>query len=172
LEETEEETIGRARRLRLDLDCMRLYPNTCESNLFDVIKKYNPSMAILDSIGKAASNPADEVNVAKILKKDVAMVHKCPVLIISHVTKDQAIAGMNDLVHEVDAVMTFFPTRERKGPRDEPPRELETTKNRRAPTGCVTYSMVQSGLIERPEGWTEGAGEETEEEEIDEKDGA
>lgn len=165
LEETEGETIGRARRLGLDLDSLLLYPNTATSSLFEVVAHFKPSMLIIDSIGKVASNPADEVEVAKALKKDIATMHRCPVLIIAHVTKDQVIAGMNDLPHEVDCVMTFFPTRDRKGPRDEPPRELEVTKNRMHPTGCVTYSMAQGGLIERPENWTEGSEEKEEEKE-------
>lgn len=152
LEEDEDETIDRARGLGLDLSCMRIYPMGCEADLFEVIARYKSSAIIIDSIVKVAGeNPADAIKVCGVLKKDVASKNRSPVIIISHVNKDEAIAGLQALQHEVDWTGTIFPIEElRKSKRDEPPREMQSYKNRFGRTGYARFDMTDTGLIEIP----------------------
>lgn len=138
---------ARAVRLRIDgrrmLRFIDLRKGVADINA--VLKKYQFGLLILDSLKGLSEDPEDQIAICKTIKEYASFVH-APAIISHHITKDEAIAGLMALQHEVDATMTFFPdTTEIIG--GEPIRVLEVMKNRngQAFRQCI-FAMTKDGL--------------------------
>lgn len=144
-EEALEEVKQRADRLNLsELYRIRMVPAMNGANVAKVLQRHNePSIVIIDSLqGLVGDEPELQLEVCKIGKL-YAVQLRAPVIIISHVTKDDVIAGRMTLQHAVDTTMTFFPEENK-----EDYRTLHVLKNRfgRAHIGYV-FEMTAEGLI-------------------------
>lgn len=109
------------------------------------------SGVVVDSLsGLCADDLRLQVEVAKRLGK-VAVKRNVPVLLLSHVNKDDELAGLRALQHEVDATLSLFPTDEavgKKGERGEFPRVLKTHKNREGEAPAeMRLRMTERGLV-------------------------
>lgn len=140
-----------------------------------ILKHFQFVLLFLDSL-KAIAGDDDmmQIEVCKVVKEYCTFQH-APGVISHHVTKDDAIAGLMALQHEVDSTHTFFPDAERiirseKDPEtiraeqklvklgkmagpvipyvDEAVRVLEVQKNRNGPafTQCELL-MTSRGLV-------------------------
>lgn len=107
-----------------------------------------PKMVIIDSLnGLVGEDDALQLEVCK-LSKQYATRYSCPFLIISHVTKSDAIAGRLSLQHAVDTTLTFFPDPSLVEDGEEPIRVLEVMKNRFGKAGTKCYfDMTEHGLV-------------------------
>lgn len=125
----------------------------CETNLGvirDVIEKYNPEIAVIDSIqtmyneevGSAPGNVSqvrESTNVLMQLAKGLNI----SVFIVGHVTKEGTVAGPRVLEHMVDTVLYF------EGDRHASYRILRGVKNRFGSTNEIgVFEMQKSGLEE------------------------
>ncbi len=125
----------------------------CETNLGvirDVIEKYNPEIAVIDSIqtmyneevGSApgsVSQVRESTNVLMQLAKGLGVT----VFIVGHVTKEGTVAGPRVLEHMVDTVLYF------EGDRHASYRILRGVKNRFGSTNEIgVFEMQKSGLEE------------------------
>jgi DNA repair protein RadA/Sms len=124
-EEALEEIKLRADRLNIkNLQYIRMAPAMGGGlDLAKIMANREPVAVIIDSLqGFAGDNLIGQVHICETAKKAAVMLN-APFILISHVTKDGELAGLNDLQHAVDTTMTFFP--------DETGiRMLEVTKNR------------------------------------------
>lgn len=72
------------------------------------LKEYKPSIAILDSLqGLIGKDDAGQIDFCKIAKVHAIRLG-CPFIMISHVTKDEMLAGTMTLQHEVDVTAIIF----------------------------------------------------------------
>jgi DNA repair protein RadA/Sms len=109
-----------------------------------------PLAIVVDSMSSLTTNPEEEVMLAKRFKEYATSLY-CPVLIITHVTKDRDMAGLMDLQHEVDTLALLTIDHEDECDRDPcgcSRRELSVpTKNRFGPSGVVVrFYMTPRGL--------------------------
>jgi predicted ATP-dependent serine protease len=80
------------------------------SSVAQLIENRKPCAVVLDSLrGLVGSDQGAALEACKLCKV-LAVDNHCPIIIVQHVTKDEQISGSNDDQHEVDTVMTFFPT--------------------------------------------------------------
>jgi AAA domain len=126
----------------------------------EVFARWKPGIFVLDSIQKYARSDAEQIELAADLK-EVSTEHKCPVIIISQVNKEEEFAGSNGLQHEVDALVIFstaeslvtpsgreiFPPLDPENPdKIEPFRILRTKKNRNGDSYESYFVMDRLGL--------------------------
>ena len=125
----------------------------CETSLesiFAGIRESNPDMVIIDSIQTIATDTLESSAgsvgqvrecAAQLLK--FAKETHTPVILIGHINKEGAIAGLKVLEHIVDAVIQF------EGDRHYMYRILRAIKNRFGSTSEIgIYEMNQTGLRE------------------------
>jgi DNA repair protein RadA/Sms len=185
---------ARAKRLRIPPDLLKrvrmVDVRKGGAEVSAILQHFKFCLLFLDSLKAIAGDDnAVQIEVCKVVKEYCTFQH-APGILSHHVTKDEAIAGLMGLQHEVDSTHTFFPDAERivrteKDPEtiraeeklvklgkmtgpvipyvDEAVRVLEVQKNRNGPafTQCELL-MTSRGLVpyEDPED-----DEETEEEE-------
>ncbi len=134
------------------------------ANIGEILHKRKPKFVVLDSLqGLTGDDDGAQLAVLDIVKKH-AVELKCPIVIISQVTKDGELAGLNKLQHHVDTTMSFFPE-------DDGIRILDVMKNRFGRAFISqAFEMTETGLVHLP-GY-EGPGDEDEddEEDLDEDD--
>jgi DNA repair protein RadA/Sms len=79
------------------------------ANVGEILHKRKPKFVVLDSLqGLCGDDDGAQLAVLDIVKKH-AVDLRCPIIVISQVTKDGELAGLNKLQHHVDTTMTFFP---------------------------------------------------------------
>lgn len=125
----------------------------CETNLGvirDVIEKYNPEIAIIDSIQTmyneevgSAPGSVSQVRESTNVLMQLAKGLNISVFIVGHVTKEGTVAGPRVLEHMVDTVLYF------EGDRHASYRILRGVKNRFGSTNEIgVFEMQKSGLEE------------------------
>ncbi len=130
------------------------------ANIGEILHKRKPRFVVLDSLqGLTGDDDAAQLAVLDIVKKH-AVDLKCPIVIISQVTKDGELAGLNKLQHHVDTTMSFFPE-------DDGVRILDVMKNRFGRAFISqAFSMTETGLVHLP-GY-DGPGDDEDEDEDEE----
>jgi DNA repair protein RadA/Sms len=146
-EESTEELKARAVRLQLtqkELDMIRVIPMGSTSDMASILMSRKPSGMIIDSLqGLCGTDLEAQVEFCKALK-DYTVPGKFPAMVISHVTKEEGIAGLMALQHAVDmcALFTVY---------EDGVRELKGTKSRFGPCVERLFNMTELGLVERGE---------------------
>lgn len=159
-EEQIEQIHARADRLELTEDeklMIRMVPAMSGGvDLNGILERYKPPLMILDSLkGLVGEDDAKAIEVCKIFKQ-FCTVYKCPGILLTHVTKEEMIAGKLTLQHEVDTTMTLFPDDERvieyEPGKSEAVRVLDVVKNRNGPAFVSQeFLMTALGLVEYEE---------------------
>lgn len=142
-EEADEELKERADRLLVRAQSrIRIVPamSGVVDDINRVLERRRPILILLDSLaGLTGEDLQLQITVCKTLK-EYAVRYRAPVIMITHVTKDEAIAGLMGLQHAVDTLMTFFPDERGK-------RTLEVMKNRNGRAFVsLDFKMTSQGL--------------------------
>lgn len=119
-----------------------------------VLQHYKPCLLILDSLTKWVGGDLElAVKIAYQLK-DVAVLLKCPIMIVNQVTKDDDHAGLKKLQHAVDMTCMFDILEGEQDadgnpiPKPLSPRRLASDKNRFGPAPEEQFfQMTEKGLI-------------------------
>ena len=151
-EESAKQIKLRADRLGVSSDNLYLASETDLLTVVDIVNDQNPDIVIIDSIQtmcleSVSSSPGSisQVRECTTTLLHVAKSAEIPILIISHVNKDGAIAGPKVLEHIVDAVLYF------EGEKNLTYRILRAIKNRYGSTNEIgVFEMRQEGLVEVP----------------------
>lgn len=142
----------RAERLKVSTELLYLLTATDAQSICDTIESSSPDIVIIDSIQtmyitEISSSPGSITQVRECtnLFMHTAKVLDIPMLIVSHVNKDGAIAGPKVMEHIVDTVLHF------EGERHLSHRLLRAVKNRFGSCNEVgVFEMVSRGLREVP----------------------
>ena len=112
--------------------------------IWDIIRKHDPCLVIIDSLSKACGNDAAySVTIAADFK-GVAVERRVPIFLLNHVNKDEDHSGLKKLQHEVDCVCLM--ETEDTAPKDAP-RRLGSSKNRNGVSPQhLAYFMTAKGL--------------------------
>lgn len=149
-EESKRQLKLRAMRLGVDGDELYVMTQTDVQIVAEQIKAEKPELVIIDSIqtmslSELSSSPGSITQVREctnVLMR-CAKALDIPVIVVSHVNKDGAIAGPKVLEHIVDAVLYF------EGDRQMSYRILRAIKNRFGSTNEIgVFQMSQRGLQE------------------------
>ena len=149
-EESLQQIAGRARRIKLPMDRLKMLGETSVDRILAVCEREKPEIVVIDSIQVMCSDSLDAV------PGGVAQVRECAalltqaakrsgmiVLIVGHVTKDQTIAGPMTLSHIVDTQIMLSSTE------DSRYRVLRATKNRFGAVNEIgLFAMTSDGLRE------------------------
>lgn len=140
----------RAERIGALSDDLLLASTTDLGTAIELIERYTPSLAIVDSVQTITSDGNDGIAGGSAQVREVARgiigaakSLNVPVMLVGHVTKDGTVAGPRTLEHLVDVVCQF------EGDNQTALRMLRATKNRFGPTdevGC--FDMNDEGLEE------------------------
>lgn len=149
-EESPEQIMIRADRLKVKSGDIMLLPETSLEGIISVAQDINPQVIVIDSIQtifsiELPSAPGSVGQIRDCATKLMffAKKHGTPLFIIGHVTKEGAIAGPRVLEHIVDTVLYF------EGDKGAPFRILRAVKNRFGPTNEIgVFEMTESGLKE------------------------
>lgn len=147
-EESRSQIKGRAVRLGLPLDNLKISTQTDVKSIGHDIEKYNFDVLIADSIAslyhpqvESAPGSASQLKTCTVFLNIMAKTHNCAIIMIGHITKGDEVAGPKALEHVVDAVLDFFPTDDTRY------RMLRAGKNRFGSTSEVgIFEMKQDGL--------------------------
>ena len=140
----------RAARLGVESDSLYVFTETDAESVYDRISSEKPDLVVIDSIqtmslSQISSSPGSITQVRECtnLFMRCAKSLDIPIMIVSHVNKDGAIAGPKVLEHIVDAVLYF------EGDRQMTYRILRAIKNRFGSTNEIgVFEMISSGLRE------------------------
>lgn len=138
-EQSAEELAMTADRLDVKTE-VRIVPAMNGANVAKVLQQFNPPMVVIDSLqGLVGKDDSAQFGVLKASKHHAVRLH-CPVIVISHVTKDVMLQGNMSNQHEVDVTMMFY-TEGNK-------RVLTPLKNRMGPAFTETiFGMDEAGLV-------------------------
>ena len=147
-EESQNQIKLRAERIKSSSNSCYILNETLIENIFDQIKKIEPSIIIVDSIQTLKSinieNSPGSVSQIKGCAEDFIKFSKktsTPVILVGHITKDGQIAGPKILEHMVDVVLHF------EGDKNNIYRILRAKKNRYGSTSEIgIYMMESTGL--------------------------
>ena len=149
-EESKRQLKLRAMRLGVDSDNLFVYTETDVEAITDTIRMEKPDLVVIDSIQTMSLNQLNSSpgSITQV-RECTNMFMRCaksldiPIIIVSHVNKDGAIAGPKVLEHIVDAVLYF------EGDRQMSYRILRAIKNRFGSTNEIgVFEMVNKGLKE------------------------
>ncbi len=149
-EESSSQVQLRWNRLQKDESSLHLFAETNLELILDEIEKFNPTVAIIDSI-QALQDPnlggtpgsVTQVRECAAALQRLAKSKNITVILVGHVTKEGMLAGPKVLEHLVDTVLTF------EGDRFASHRILRTIKNRFGATNELSvFEMQGKGLIE------------------------
>ena len=117
------------------------------SNLYELIKKYNPCIVFIDSLNKlVGEDHAQAIAVAGAVKNLIGEIRCGPAIMISQVTKDLDFAGPEKLQHEVDGAFML----DKDDVTGE--RMLFSIKNRNGEAPLhASFWMTERGLVEKKE---------------------
>lgn len=137
------------RSLRLKVknpDRIRIYPLGASTDLGEIFRRRKPGAVIVDSMPGLTTDLEQAVEYCKAFK-EYAVLLDCPFIVIDHVTKNEELAGLMALQHEVDTTMLFTVYDDAEKPEDRT-RELTSIKNRMGPNQTVYLKMGETGLRE------------------------
>jgi DNA repair protein RadA/Sms len=168
-EESKQQIKARNVRLGLKSRGVRIVPleRMGDASLDAILSNRKLSGVILDSIAGFTNDAERAVDIVSSFKA-YAVQYRMPFIIINHITKDGAMAGMMKLQHagdislmltkgEKDVIDVVRFVTEQDDDEEDPDdwfemtevRELYTEKSRYGPSGITTnYAMTGSGLIE------------------------
>ena len=149
-EESVGQLAGRAERLGIESESLRLYTQTDVDEILGVFGREVPRAMVVDSIQTVFSRDltSGAGSVAQVRECATRMLHAakgsgCPVLLVGHVTKSGDIAGPRVLEHIVDTVLFL------EGERYQQHRVLRSVKNRFGSTDEVgVFRMGEQGMVE------------------------
>lgn len=149
-EESKRQLKLRALRLAVNNENLYILTQTDIEIIVKTIQEHKPQLVIIDSIqtmnlSELSSSPGSITQVRECTNylMRVAKQLDIPIIIVSHVTKDGAIAGPKVLEHIVDAVLYF------EGDRHLSYRILRAIKNRYGSTNEIgVFEMCNTGLRE------------------------
>ena len=123
-----------------------------------VMQRWEPSAVVLDSVSRMASDDGaqEAVRICEDVKH-IAVLKRCPFIVICQVNKSEEFSGLNALKHAVDVLMVFTTAdilsdkdgRDILPPEEcgiEPFRILKTTKNRFGDIAETYMTMHANGL--------------------------
>lgn len=143
-EEAAQQIKDRAIRLRIrNSHLIRVYPLGAGTDIGSIIKSRNPAAMVVDSLQGLTKNLEQQVEYCRSLK-EYSVVLDSPSIIISQVTKDEDMAGLMALQHEVDTCALFTII-------DKHTRLFENEKNRFGPLQTMFFKMTETGLVETKE---------------------
>ncbi len=149
-EESVEQISNRAKRLELNEANLSAINEFALENILEIIKKEQPTLAIIDSIQVISSlelpGAAGSISQVRYCTEGIMELAKStntPIILIGHVTKDGNLAGPRVLEHLVDTVLHF------EGDRFQQFRILRSAKNRFGSCSEVgVFEMTEDGLQE------------------------
>ena len=149
-EESVGQLAGRAERLGIESESLRLYTQTDVDEILGTFSRESPRAMVVDSIQTVFSRDltSGAGSVAQVRECTTRLLHAakgsgCPVLLVGHVTKSGDIAGPRVLEHIVDTVLFL------EGERFQQHRVLRSVKNRFGSTDEVgVFQMGEKGLVD------------------------
>lgn len=122
---------------------LRMIPLGSDADLQTVVQERKPAAVIIDSLQGFTDELSMQIEIVKGLKP-LAVLLDCPFIVLSQVTKDEDIAGLNKLQHDVDATL-FFEVDAEMGD----VRRLHPRKNRHGATAGIEtwFEMTETGLV-------------------------
>jgi len=147
-EESQKQIKLRAERIRSFSKKCFILNETLTENIFDQIKKIDPSVVVIDSIQTLKSvnienSPGSVSQIRGCTEQFIKFSKETnkPVFLVGHITKDGQIAGPKILEHMVDVVLHF------EGDKNNIYRILRAQKNRFGSTSEIgIYLMGSNGL--------------------------
>ncbi|HPL92969.1 MAG TPA: DNA repair protein RadA [bacterium] len=149
-EETAQQILWRANRLKTNLDNFKFLDETVLENIIATVLQEKPGLVVVDSIQTIYSTqiPNEPGNLSQIRLctnklLELSKKTKIPIIIIGHITKDGAVAGPKTLEHLVDVVLYL------EGDEQYGYRLLRSSKNRYGSTKNIgLFEMTGEGLKE------------------------
>ncbi len=149
-EESLEQIAGRARRIRLPVQKLRMLGETSVERVCESADKERPEILVIDSIQVMFCENIDSVpgGVAQVRESAALLTQYAKrtgliLLLVGHVTKDQTVAGPMTLSHIVDAQIMLSSTEDARY------RILRATKNRFGAVNEIgLFAMSDAGLKE------------------------
>lgn len=149
-EESPQQVSLRARRLGLEVEGIRLLPETCVETLLAQAAAERPRVMVVDSIQtlytellQSAPGSVSQVRETAAQLVRFAKQADISIFLVGHVTKEGALAGPRVLEHMVDTVLYF------EGEADGPFRLIRSIKNRfGAVNELGVFAMSDRGLRE------------------------
>lgn len=149
-EESLEQIAGRARRIGLPMDQLRILSDTSVERIRQTADREQPAMMVIDSIQvmyhegvDAAPGGVSQVRECTAFLTRYAKANNIVLLLIGHVTKDQNLAGPMTLSHIVDTQIMLSSTDDSRF------RIMRATKNRFGAVNEVgLFAMTDKGLRE------------------------
>jgi DNA repair protein RadA/Sms len=149
-EESLQQIAGRARRLGLPTDKVKMLAETSVERIVEIAAEERPEVMVIDSIQvmnmagvDAAAGGVSQVRESAACLTRFAKQRTVVLLMIGHVTKDQSLAGPMTLSHIVDTQIMLSSTE------DSRYRLMRTTKNRfGAVNELGVFAMTEAGLRE------------------------
>lgn len=127
---------SRARRLKLKHQD-RVHLASPHDELGEILLDGKPIIVFVDSLSKVCPDMDAQVIYAKRFKEYMVELG-IPGILIDHVNKEEELAGMQALQHEVDTTLLYTLYDE--------VRQLRSVKNRNGPTADVFFTMEETGL--------------------------
>ncbi len=149
-EESLQQIAGRARRLQLPLDRVKMLAESSVEEVLEAAKSERPEVVVIDSIQvmqsaalEAAPGGVSQVRECAAALTCYAKTSGVVLIMVGHVTKDQSLAGPMTLSHMVDTQVMLSSTE------DSRYRLMRTTKNRFGPVNELgVFAMTEGGLRE------------------------
>lgn len=165
-EESARQIARRADRLRIPNQALiKIYGRDNDADLDELFEEFRPSGFIVDSLqGYCGMDASTAVALCKRMK-DVSIKYQGPTIIVSQLNKDDDMAGVRAIAHEVDTVCHFSPVDVpesfiqhakavvgKRFNKDEAIRQLHVpNKNRYGASGKTAYfAMTANGLVHIP----------------------
>ncbi|GFO53496.1 DNA repair protein RadA [Geomonas sp. Red276] len=149
-EESLQQIAARARRLQLPLDRVKMLAESSVERVLEAASAENPQVVVIDSIQvmqvagvEAAPGGVSQVRESAATLTCYAKTSGVVLIMVGHVTKDQALAGPMTLSHMVDTQIMLSSTEDARY------RLMRTTKNRFGPVNELgVFAMTERGLRE------------------------
>ncbi|WP_129125142.1 DNA repair protein RadA [Geomonas oryzae] len=149
-EESLQQIAGRARRLQLPLDRVKMLAESSVERVLEAAESERPAVVVIDSIQVMQSAAVDAAPGGVSQVRESAAAFTCfaktsgvVLIMVGHVTKDQALAGPMTLSHMVDTQVMLSSTEDARY------RLMRTTKNRFGPVNELgVFAMTEKGLRE------------------------
>jgi len=149
-EESLQQIAGRARRLQLPTDRVKMLAESSVERVLEAAGVERPEVIVIDSIQvmhvagvDAAPGGVSQVRESAATLTCYAKTTGVVLILVGHVTKDQALAGPMTLSHMVDTQVMLSSTEDARY------RLMRTTKNRFGPVNELgVFAMTERGLRE------------------------
>lgn len=140
VEESKKPIRARAARLGVDPDAIMLYRRDSNIPLMPALRALRPVITIVDSLSRLTEDLEEQCTYAKSFK-EISQELLIPTILLTHVNKDEDIAGLMALQHDVDCIIHFSDAAE------ENVRTMITKKNRNGEENIeTTLLMTGEGL--------------------------